>query len=108
MTTHKRGVRARREREMLRVSLDQAIEHAERQINQLVNDLRPLKAVKAAVMPGMMKVLDDFYTGARFAVLNQFDGEINRIEARLERLRKEVAVNEAARDELGDDECPTT
>jgi hypothetical protein len=108
MPKHKREDRARREREMLRVSLDQAIEHAERKIDQLENDLKPLAAVRAAVMPGMMKVLDDFYAGARFAVRNQFDGEINGIKARLERLHKEIAVNQAARDELGDDECPTT
>jgi len=108
MPKHKREERARREREMIRLSLDQAIGHAKREIDQLLNDLKPLKAVKAAVMPGMMKTLDDFYTGARFAVLNQFDGEINRIEARLVRLRNEVSANQNLRDELGDDECPTT
>jgi hypothetical protein len=87
----KRQTRQRREADLLRKHLSQAIDAADQAIAALVSELGPLKAVRAAVLPGILKTLDDFYTGATFAARNQFDGDINRIEARIARLHEQAA-----------------
>ena len=100
----KRQERRRREDDLLRESLNEAIDATDRQIDALASQLRTLEAVRAAVLPGILKTLEDFYRGAVFAAQNQFDGDINRIEARLVRLHKEASANRAARDALGGDQ----
>jgi predicted RNA-binding protein with PIN domain len=96
----KRQTRQRREADLLREHLTQAIDVADQTIDRLAGELRRLEAVKAAVLPGILKTLDDFYRGATFAARNQFDGDINRIEARIVRLHEQAARYRAERDAL--------
>ncbi|MCA3504764.1 MAG: hypothetical protein IOD05_16260 [Rhodobacter sp.] len=96
----KRQTRQRREASLLRKHLSHAIDAADQTIDALMSELKPLKAVKAAVLPGILKTLDDFYRGATFAARNQFDGDINRIEARIAHLREQAERYRAQRDAI--------
>ena len=102
--SQRRQERRLREANLQRQSLDQAIHAATREINALMIELERLDAVKQVVLPGFLRTLEDFYVGAKFAAHNQFDGEINRIKARLERRRSDVLAHQAARDALGSDQ----
>lgn len=102
--SQRRQERRLREANLQRQALDQAIHAATREINALMIELERLHAVKQAFLPGILKTLEDFYVGATFAAHNQFDGEINRIKARLERQRSDVLAHQAARDALGGDQ----
>ena len=102
--SQKRQERRLREANLQRQALDHAIHAATREINALMIELERLDAVKQAVLPGILRTLEDFYEGAKFAAQNQFDGEINRIKARLERQRSDVLAHQAARDALGGDQ----
>lgn len=96
----KRQTRQRREADLLRKHLSQAIAAADQEIEKLASELGPLEAVRAAVLPGILKTLDDFYRGATFAAVNQFDGDINRIEARIVSLREQAERYRAQRDAI--------
>jgi predicted nucleic acid-binding Zn-ribbon protein len=96
----KRQTRQRREADLLRKHLSQAIDAADQQIDALKRELGPLKEVRAAVLPGILKTLDDFYRGATFAARNQFDGDINRIEARIAHLREQAERYRDQRDAI--------
>jgi hypothetical protein len=96
----KRQTPQRRKADLLREHLTQAIDEADQTIDRLAGELRRLEAVKAAVLPGILKTLTDFYTGATFAARNQFDGEINGIEARIVRLHEQAARYRDQRDAI--------